>query len=939
MPPWAYWVLQSVIPVLVTTITRPNRLASIAARRPAIPLPITGRTSREAIRINRLRSRRTYVRRRRGIDSGAGERDRAIACFCMGRRAYSTLARSRTGVPLFLPRLEATLSTARSAVVRCALIACLAWAATAGAQPEDAEQRLREFLYGSKVLLREWSDSIDRAEFDLDAQAARLGSDPLMAFAFVRDHIRYEAYPGALRGAQGCLRSGAGNAVDQSILLIELLRRSGHRASLVFGTLDETTACSLIVDSAAWWSKGRVPDLDLPYALDVASVREERAAALAALDARVQRRMDRLLAALDGALGDRARGGTAARGGVPLATAVSWARAHVWVRLHRDDGDLDLDPSFAFFGEPGQRHAEAERVAEQIPEEIWHRIRFRGLVEVHAGGQVREEVLFETSHRAPDLAGAPIVLECARDAEAGAGAMGVALAGKGRHRLVLRIAGEEAGSGTFVLGRSDAKRNGGGFGGMLGGLGGEERAAPSTVSVGVEAVLTGPGGAPCSERRYLLDAWGHRGRQVKDVGALKSVAVDAAAVEGLEGTALCFAVETGAVNGAFVQARILAAILAAFESLQLADGKLRCTAESGDLAARLFADAYLHYFDAFVARRLDHAGWSAEPRLLMTAVGTAAEVRFLRFDVTRDPRSFLRESPYDAYRSGFEAGLLAAILEEELTLDPLSPPAEARVPHGSARALEDSLPRGAPLRIESGGALPPASVEAQSRMRAALESGRILIVPVAQPTELPFAWFELDPATGVLEAALETGLHEGSTEYTLLQKYRSVQTKAAHSFANLIRNVMQCVVKNLDELFMGAINATVGGVDLVDAVELAQAGIQCFLKTRGSKAHRNPAYDWRGMKKPTVADPELRKIVKELYRPGAEIGSGSTADAIRHTLRTEDLVKGSDHLLKGKQKIQNLADWLKANPHAGRSDRKAAQDMIMDLLDAIHGPP
>ncbi|MFZ2359663.1 MAG: hypothetical protein WA040_10005, partial [Anaerolineae bacterium] len=45
------------------------------------------------------------------------------------------------------------------------------------------------------------------ADPDVLEQAGRLGSDPLAAFAFVRDDVGFEAYAGSLRGARGALWS------------------------------------------------------------------------------------------------------------------------------------------------------------------------------------------------------------------------------------------------------------------------------------------------------------------------------------------------------------------------------------------------------------------------------------------------------------------------------------------------------------------------------------------------------------------------------------------------------------------------------------------------------------------------------------------------------------------------------------------------------------
>lgn len=89
------------------------------------------------------------------------------------------------------------------------------------------------------------------------------------------------------------------------------------------------------------------------------------------------------------------------------------------------------------------------------------------------------------------------------------------------------------------------------------------------------------------------------------------------------------------------------------------------------------------------------------------------------------------------------------------------------------------------------------------------------------------------------------------------------------------------------------------------------------------------------MEKPYVVDLELQKIVNHLYKPGASIGSGSTAAAIRQELATGERVRSKLHSQKGKDTIIALKKWLKNNPTARSGDRAAAENMIKDLRNAL----
>ena len=57
-------------------------------------------------------------------------------------------------------------------------------------------------------------------------KASELGNDWQVMFEYVRS-LGYESYAGSLRGTRGTLWSEAGNSLDQSSLLIAMLRGSG----------------------------------------------------------------------------------------------------------------------------------------------------------------------------------------------------------------------------------------------------------------------------------------------------------------------------------------------------------------------------------------------------------------------------------------------------------------------------------------------------------------------------------------------------------------------------------------------------------------------------------------------------------------------------------------------------------------------------------------
>ena len=88
-------------------------------------------------------------------------------------------------------------------------------------------------------------EMIPRARYDLVAFANGLPPGVEAAFAYVRDRVRYEPYPGILRGSWGTFLTRAGNAADRSLLLGTLLGVKGVPVRYAAGTLDETASSRL----------------------------------------------------------------------------------------------------------------------------------------------------------------------------------------------------------------------------------------------------------------------------------------------------------------------------------------------------------------------------------------------------------------------------------------------------------------------------------------------------------------------------------------------------------------------------------------------------------------------------------------------------------------------------------------------------------------------
>ena len=85
--------------------------------------------------------------------------------------------------------------------------------------------------------------------------------------------------------------------------------------------------------------------------------------------------------------------------------------------------------------------------------------------------------------------------------------------------------------------------------------------------------------------------------------------------------------------------------------------------------------------------------------------------------------------------------------------------------------------------------------------------------------------------------------------------------------------------------------------------------------------------------KPNVTNSNLKNIMNDLYRQGAKIGNGSTADAIRHELKTGNNVGSRNHFIKGEQYIRSLNKWINKNTNS--QDIGAAKQVVNDLTKAL----
>jgi transglutaminase-like putative cysteine protease len=221
------------------------------------------------------------------------------------------------------------------------------------------------------------------ARYDVAVRAQTLdGIDA--AFAFVRDRVRYEAYSGVLRGAEGTYIARAGNAADRSILLAEFLRLKGIKTRFAVGHLTMLQAEALF---------NRIFEAGKPLETDAVGSTPVNRDATSFLR-RVRTRAARDYGAVRTALGNE----------MPIAPSLSHDEVlktielHTWVQAEIRGQWTDLDPAFPD-SRPGRTYAVAESTYDELPIAAYQQVTIRVIAEDLSGGTLQQTIALE--YRAP----------------------------------------------------------------------------------------------------------------------------------------------------------------------------------------------------------------------------------------------------------------------------------------------------------------------------------------------------------------------------------------------------------------------------------------------------------------------------------------------------------------------------------------------------------
>lgn len=187
--------------------------------------------------------------------------------------------------------------------------------------------------------------------YDPNIRAKELGTADAI-FAFVRDHIRTEAYAGEMRGASGTLQARGGSSIDKAYLLAGMLGAIGVPAHLVHSQLSDEEATALVNRIAASPRASLPPPPQIADAFKQIGTDESTATAQAGTGvARINAGFDAQIASAQAATSELAA--DLQNGHAPLAASTQptldqWknnVRDHWWVQVQQNGTWVDWDPS------------------------------------------------------------------------------------------------------------------------------------------------------------------------------------------------------------------------------------------------------------------------------------------------------------------------------------------------------------------------------------------------------------------------------------------------------------------------------------------------------------------------------------------------------------------------------------------------------------------
>jgi hypothetical protein len=540
--------------------------------------------------------------------------------------------------------------------------------ALGGAQPTPAPttsacKGLRSDVVARFDVIQQSVKYVPTDGFDPSARAGEL-ADANAVFAYVRDRIHTDAYPGVMRGAAGTLQARAGSSADKALLFGALLAAKQIPYRFVHADLSDQEISTVVAAVLAAPPTPQPRDLSAALkdlGIDVAAARagaqNVRRRADAGADAAIatsRSATDELLATLK--TKDQSLAGDDA------ALRQAWAAAlrdHWWVQVQQNGTWIDEDPTLPN-AQPGT-HLGAQPTTDaldEMPDTVQTTIAVRLVAQRIAAGALQTATLVEKSMKLADVDAQPIVVTIG-DRSGGSAAIA------------------QATSFTPSIGSSDGEQTGDAFG------------TDGLARVELQIDVQQPGLPLRSYRRTVVDRRTADGKGIDPSWTPQRTAYALTTVYNVLPL-------SGDLDQGFAGVREI-------EGLKMLQGFMAYAAAGGNgkqmppPASETYPMQALHYFEAgqVLRRRLERGGtrfFFDRPQLAMERRGfDFANGRFSSvqaFDVVENGMAATGAQPAAAIRDNFTRGYADEYAEQHLW----SSPNDGGTIAVTAQAKKDGVP-------------------------------------------------------------------------------------------------------------------------------------------------------------------------------------------------------------------------------------------------------
>jgi hypothetical protein len=623
------------------------------------------------------------------------------------------------------------------------------------------------------ITLEEPQEVVRFSQVTVAAKQAELGNDVGALFAFVRDRIRHDVYRGVLRGGNGTLLAEAGNALDKTVLLRELLAFAGHETRFAHGPLFDSARAGLLLTPAP-----------LPQPLSsVDSSTDVDPTAKALLD-KVQRDTDdhfrTVKAAIAGANISLPKTAT-----VTPEDLLTELGDHYWLQVKQGNGWIDLDPSFAD-AQPGKSYAALAETLPALPDELFHRVSLQIILEEMKDQQLTTRPLLTYEATAASLSAMPLVLahqpgswtKPTPISELGA-AMGAVTARittifsaldppkpagpENRIKPIFILSSQYFPGEAFDLTHPDNEAGG---------------RAPTDIATGewIAIELRAPGATATKTERWIFDRIGFAARKAGRHDVASGPLGFAHPLAGM----YCISVSTGPLMSNL----LIPDASEQPKTVTVPSSESQVATQLGTLLASLNGTMALSSDRLTSPMRLGDQEASfivASPRVIISAYRSNASAATLSLDLRHTvyvPRAYSEALHGKDFQLNVIKGILDGVLETEmvgLLLTGADAEGVKTGSHSTSEIFKIAAEAGIdPIALTESGAPVPSSFppEAAARISADLGAGNIVIAPeqsVDVDGKKRVAWWRIDPTTGQTTGVTEDGLHQEATEYIILE--------------------------------------------------------------------------------------------------------------------------------------------------------------------------